>query len=142
MATSAQAVRNAPAPGLEEANFFELALGSSEITFTAHNKAGEPLVSYNDGITPRNFKGDEIRLEPTEIGTLVTVTLETTPDLETNLLTLVLPQVQVSGSPENVSVPVVFTRIAMSIAGPPLTPGPVQTYGVKIYSGTASFIVS
>ena len=139
MATSAQAVRKAPIPDLEEANFFELSRGRSTITYTASDIAGEPQVNY-DG---RTFRGDEVRREPTELGTLVTVTLAVEPDLETRLLTIVLPQVQVkNGTPEKLSAPVVFTRIEMSIAGLPLHPGPVQTYDVKIYSGKASFILS
>jgi hypothetical protein len=144
MATSAQATRKAaPKSAFEDANLFELRRGSSRITYTASNIAGEPVVSYKDGGTMRTFTGDEVRREQTEIGTLVTVTLSAIPDLETRLLTLVLPEVQVnSGTPEKVGVPVIFTRVEMSIAGPPLHPGPVQTYDVKIYNGTARFIVS
>ena len=145
MATSAsaQAVRKAPAPALEEANFFELRHNNNIITYTASNIAGEPVVTYKDSGTTRNFTGKEVRRQKTELGTLVTVTLEATPDLEMRLLTIVLPQVQLkNGTPEKFKAPVVFTRVEMSIAGPPLHPGPVQTYDVKIYSGKASFILS
>ena len=41
-----------------------------------------------------------------------------------------------------VDVPVVFHTVQGSIAGPPLNPGQVQTYDVKTFSGTASFVVS
>ncbi len=144
MAASAQAVRTAPALALEAANFFELRHGRSEITFTASNKAGEPVVTYNDGVKPPlSFSGDEVRREPTELGTLVTVTLSAIPDLEMRLLTIVLPEVLLNdGTPEKLSAPVVFTRVEMSIAGPPLHPGPVQTYDVKVFKGRASFILS
>jgi hypothetical protein len=146
MATSAsaRAARIAPTSALDEANLFELRRGRSRITYTVSNIAGEPLVNYTDGGTPpRTFTGDEVRREKTELGTLVTVTLGVIPDLETRLLTIVLPEVLVNpGTPEPFSAPVVFTRVEMSIAGPPLHPGPVQTYDVKIYTGKASFIVS
>jgi hypothetical protein len=143
MATSARAARIAPIPALDEANHFELRRGRSRITYTVSNIAGDPVVTYNDGGTPRTFTGDEVRREKTELGTLVTVTLGVIPDLETRLLTIVLPEVLVNpGTPEPFSAPVVFTRVEMSIAGPPLHPGPVQTYDVKIYTGKASFIVS
>jgi hypothetical protein len=139
MATSAQATRKAPTPDLEEANFFELRRSGSSITYTASDIAGKPQVNY-DG---RTFRGREVRREKTELGTLVTVTLAEKPDLERRLLTIVLPQVQLkNGTPEKFKAPVVFTRVEMSIAGPPTHPGPVQTYDVKIYSGTASFILS
>jgi len=139
MATSVSAVKKAPSPALESANLFELSRGRSSITYTASDIGGEPQVNY-DG---RTFRGAEVRRQKTELGTLVTVTLEATPDLEMRLLTIVLPQVQVkNGTPEKVSAPVVFTRVELSIGGLPLHPGPVQTYDVKIYSGKASFIVS
>ena len=138
MATSAQAVRKAPIPDLEEANLFELRRGSSKITYTASDFGGEPQVNF-DGKT---FRGDEVRREKSELGTLVTVTLSEIPDLERRLLTIVLPDVLVDNAPQKVSAPVVFTRVETSIAGRPLHPGPVQTYDVKIYKGTASFIVT
>lgn len=138
MATSAQAARKAPAPDLEKANFFELRHVSSKITYTASDIAGQRQVNF-DGQT---FRGDEVRREKSELGTLVTVTLSEIPDLERRLLTLVLPKVLVDSAPEKVSVPVVFTRVALSIAGRPAEPGPVQTYDVKIYKGKASFIVT
>jgi hypothetical protein len=138
MATSAQAARKAPAPDLLEANLFELRRGRSKITYTASDFAGEPQVNFED----QTFRGDEIRREKSELGTLVTVTLSETPDLERRLLTLVLPEVLVDKAPEKCSAPVVFTRVELSIAGRPLHPGPVQTHDVKIYTGKASFIVT
>jgi hypothetical protein len=138
MAASAQAVRKAPPPDLEEANLFELRYNHSRITYTASDIAGEPQVSVGS----QSFRGDEIRREKSELGTLVTVTLSEIPDLERRLLTLVLPEVLLDDAPEKVSVPVVFTRVELSIAGRPLKPGPVQTYDVKIYKGKASFIVT
>jgi len=137
-ATAARAAK-AAIPAFAEANFFELRRGTSKISFTVSNIAGEPVLSYET----QTFTGDEVHIETTEIGTLVTVTLSAIPDLERRLLTLVLPLVQVNpGTPEKVSVPVIFTRIEMSIAGRPLHPGPVQTYDVKVYTGKASFILS
>ncbi|HKV11317.1 MAG TPA: hypothetical protein VJ725_24455 [Thermoanaerobaculia bacterium] len=137
--TAAVRAAKAAPPAFAEANFFELRRGTSKISFTVSNIAGEPVLSYGT----QTFTGREVRIETTEIGTLVTVTLSAIPDLETRLLTLVLPLVQVGpATPEKVSVPVIFTRVEMSIAGRPLHPGPVQTYDVKIYTGKASFIVS
>ena len=141
MATSAQTMSKAPAPAaaLVDANHFDLRRGRSEVVFTTH-LGGKPVLVYSDGMTRRTFSGKEIHLQATALGTLVTVTLAATPDFEVRLLTVVLPQVRVSGAPEKLDVPVLFTRIAMSIAGPPLNPGPVQTYDVKIYDGTASAV--
>jgi len=142
MATSTQTEKVATS-ALETANLFELRLGKSTITYTASNIAGQPVVTYDDGNTPRSFTGDEVRREETALGALVTVTLEVISDLEEKLLTLVLPVVQLGPeTPERLTVPVVFHRIESSIVGPPLHAGPVQTYDVKIFDATASFVIS
>jgi hypothetical protein len=125
-----------------DANFFELSHGRSTISYTASNIAGQPVVTYNNGSVTRTFTGDEVRREQTALGTLVTVTLEVIFDGPTHLLTLVLPEVLVRAEPEKVSVPVIFHTVEGSIAGRLLNPGPVQTYKVEIFSGTASFVVS
>jgi hypothetical protein len=142
MATSVQTERKIPSPTLVDANFFELSHGRSTISYTASNIAGQPVVTYNNGSVTRSFTGDEVRREQTALGTLVTVTLEVIFDGPTHLLTLVLPEVLVRAEPEKVSVPVIFHTVEGSIAGRPLNPGPVQTYKVEIFSGTASFVVS
>ncbi|HEY7215482.1 MAG TPA: tetratricopeptide repeat protein [Thermoanaerobaculia bacterium] len=59
MATSAQAARKAPAPGLEEASLFELRRGGSKITCTASDFGGEPQVNFEG----KTFRGDAIRRE-------------------------------------------------------------------------------
>lgn len=128
---------------LKSANFYELSHGRITTSYTASNIAGEPVVTYNNGRVTQTFTGDEVRREMTALGTLVTVTLELVPDGPTSLLTLVLPKVLVgSRGPEKLSAPVIFHTVKGSIAGLPLDPGPVQTYDVKIFNGTASFILS
>jgi hypothetical protein len=139
MGTPFPAEQTATIAKLASANFYELSHGRSKISYTESNIAGKPVVTYDN----RSFTGDEVRREKTALGTLVTVTLERIPDGPTNLLTLVLSEVLVHpGKPEKVSAPVVFHTVQGSIAGPPLTPGQVQTYDVKIYTGTASFVFS
>lgn len=146
MATTTQVEPKVPVAASKVANLFELRLGRSAITYTVSNIAGQPVVTYDDGSgTPRSFMGDEILREQTALGTLVTVTLELIPDLVTHMLTIVVPEVLLKGwppAPERLTMPVVFHKVASSIAGPPTQPGPVQTYDVKIYDATASFIVS
>jgi len=136
MATSVQTEPGTEVAKLDTANFFELSHGTSTISYSASNIAGQPVVTYNG----RSFTGDEVRREKTELGTLVTVTLEVIIDGPTDLLTLVVPQVLVRRNqpPVPVSLPVVFHTIKDTIAGPP--PGQVHTYDVKIYTGKASFV--
>lgn len=123
------------------ANDFQLSLGRTTISFTPANFAGQPLLNFDDGVNPpRTFMGDDqVGLEGTALGTLVTVTLEAIPDLETHLLTLVLPEVLIKDNkPEKVAVPVIFHTVRTSIIGKPTSPGPVQTYDVKVFDCTAN----
>jgi hypothetical protein len=127
---------------LNAANFYDLRRDKKIVSYTESNIQGKPVVTYIDGGVTRSFVGDEIDIEKTALGSLVTVTLEVIPDKSRSLLTLVLPEVLLKDDPEYLSAPVLFHTIEMSIAGPPTSPGAVQTYVVDIFSGTASFIVS
>ena len=124
------------------ANDFQLSLGRTTISFTPANFAGQPLLNFDDGVNPpRAFMGDDqVGLEGSALGALVTVTLEAIPDLETHLLTPVLPEVLIKDKPEKVAVPVIFHTVRTSIIGKPTSPGPVQTYDVKVFDCTASAV--
>lgn len=128
---------------LQPANYFQLRRGRTRLTYTATNIAGQPQINYDDGTTPRTFTGQEIQQETSALGTLLTVELQVIFDGPRHLLTLVLPEVLLQdGKPEKLQTPVVFHTVQGSIAGRPLNPGPVQTYDVKTFRGTANFVLS
>ena len=142
MATSVETERVAPAAQLDYANRYHLRLGNSKISYTVSNIASDPLVGYDNGSVVRNFIGDEINRERTDLGILVTVTLELVPDGTKRLLTLVVPEVLVrrEGPPQKVNVPVVFHSLLAGDPRPRPKPGPLQTYEVQIFSGEADRI--
>jgi hypothetical protein len=90
-----------------------------------------------------SFRGkEEIMISETELGELITVTLETIPDLKTVTFSLILPIVTVmpqSGG-IRIKVPGITTTNPTTIAGPP--PGPQKLYSIVNLRGTAQFIVS
>jgi hypothetical protein len=141
MATSVKAEPSAQAAQRKAANFFQLSHkhDKSTISYTASNLAGQPVFTYDDGKATRTFTGKEVNRQDTTLGTLVTVILKTSVDGPRELLTLVLPEVLVNEAPENLSVPAIF-HTTVGVIPPKL--GPVQTYEVKIYSGTASFVLA
>ncbi len=142
MARPAKAAR-AVATALEPANHFELRRGRTRITYTVSDKGGQPQLGYDDGEEQRTFRGDEVRIEATALGSLVTVTLRFVADGPTDLLTVILPEVLLKDHrAARFRTPVVFHTVAGSLVGHPTDPGPVQTYAVKTYRGTASFVVS
>ncbi len=124
-----------------EANLFELGCGRVSVTYSTTSFIGKPLFSYRDGSLNLSFSGDEIQVEETSIGRLVTVTLEVIADLRTVTFTVILPVVRViAGSVGTViSVPGIRTTHHTTIAGPPPV-GPEKTYEVCELRGTAQAV--
>jgi hypothetical protein len=125
------------------ANLFELHDKTIQVSYSDTSILGGPLLNYRDERFNLSFRGEEIRIQDTEIGQLITVTLETIPDLQTVTFTLILPIVTVmsQGSETHVDeVPAITTTNPTTIAGPP--PGAQQLYCVAKLQGTAQFIVS
>jgi hypothetical protein len=124
------------------ANLFELRGDSIQVSYSSTNILGGPILSYRDPQRSLSFRGEEIRSQDTELGELITVTLEVIPDLRTITFTLILPIVNVipQSSGIYIQVPGVTTTNITTIAGPPL--GPQKLYSVVNLQGTAQFIVS
>ncbi|MDQ3185411.1 MAG: hypothetical protein M3Q16_02900 [Pseudomonadota bacterium] len=128
--------------GFTQANLFELSRGAIHVTYSSTSILGGPIFSYRDDQLSRSFRSEEVRLRDTEVGQLITVTLEIIPDLRTVTFSLVLPIVTVMPQSNGIriKVPGITTTSPTTIAGPP--PGPQQLYSVVNLRGTAQFIVS
>ena len=124
------------------ANHFELSRGAIQVSFSSTNVLGGPILSYRDPQRSLSFRGNDIAIEETTLGELITVTLEAIPDLRTVTFTLILPIVTVmrQSSGTYIRVPGVTTTNPTTIAGP--APGPQKLYAVVNLRGTAQFIVS
>jgi hypothetical protein len=124
-------------------NHFELAGGYTQITYDTTSITGQALFHYQDQERDLNFTGDDISSQDTDIGTLVTVTLEVIPDLHTLTLTLLVPQINLpDGNESPFSTLAILTTHHTSIGGPRLVEGPLQTYEVVTLQGTASLVQS
>ncbi|MCC8996937.1 MAG: hypothetical protein LM517_07795 [Nitrosomonas sp.] len=125
-----------------QANLFELSRGDIHITYSTTSILGGPILSYRDHELNRSFRGADIRINDTEIGQQVIVTLETIPDLRKVDFTLILPVVTVMTQSTGTCIKVPGIRIVSptSFAGP--LPGPQQLYSTFNLRGTAQFIVS
>ena len=127
---------------VQQANLFELSDDDIRVTYSSSGFAGLPLFSYRDDSINRQFTGEEIRSVETEIGKLLTVTIEQIPDLRTVTFTLVLPAVTVMSrsAGTHIQVPGIKTATYTTIAGPAL--GPEKTYSSVNLRGTAQVVVS
>jgi hypothetical protein len=123
---------------LHFANQFDLEYRGKDIAFSRANIVGDPWLSYGD----RDFYGEQIELQDTAIGELVSVTLEQRPHGERWRLTLVLPRTWVSGY-ESATIEVLVLELAAHglDEGPPAGQE-LELERVTQVSGHASFVVS
>jgi hypothetical protein len=127
--------------GSAQPNFFQLAGGYTQITYSTTSITGQPQFHYQDQQRDINVTGGDIRSLETEIGTLVTVTLEVIPDLHTLTVSLLVPQINLTeGNESPLSTPAILTSHRTSIGGPGLVEGQLQTYEVVALEGTASLV--
>jgi hypothetical protein len=90
-----------------------------------------------------NARGDDIRQVETEIGTLVTVTLEPDADAGSLLFTVLIPRARLEGvgSELRISTEGIITRSRF-----PFSPAPqndqLQEYKSLMMTGRATFVVS
>lgn len=61
--------------GFTQANLFELSRGAIHVTYSSTSILGGPILSYRDSRLNRSFRGDEVRIQDTNIGQLITVSL-------------------------------------------------------------------
>ena len=119
-------------------NLYELQGGKVRITYSTSSISGQPQFDFHQGRRTLHFSGTEIQTGKALIGTLVTVTIEQTPDLKRVTFSLLLPDVNLQQSDKvNIKAIGVFTTTKTSIAGPKLVKGALQTYKVEGLSGTA-----
>lgn len=85
-------------------NLFELLGRGVSIHFSTTSFTGEARLHYQDACREVNASGEEIRQEETELGTLVTVTLEPDADAGSLLFTVVIPRARVDGPEREVRI--------------------------------------
>ncbi|HEX8698215.1 MAG TPA: hypothetical protein VF815_05220 [Myxococcaceae bacterium] len=135
-----------PAPSIVprpvQANLYELRNRTVSVSFSATSITGDPLLHYKDRDREVNARGKEIRIAESEIGSLVSITLEPDADAGSLIFSVLIPRVVINArSGEH---PVVTEAFYTRSRLPPRLPASVQlqTYeGVKL-KGTAAFVVS
>ncbi len=128
---------NANALPIEAPNLFSLSGGGLTVSLALSGFDAKPHFSYQDSHQSLNFSGDDIAIEETALGTLVTVTLVRTPDFGDTTFTLLVPRVNLLGATSHVIHTVGITTMhRTTIAG--LGHGQLTTYHVTRLSGSAA----
>lgn len=120
---------------------YELSGAGISVSFTTANIAGKPAFSYHDAAQYKTFTGNEIKIETTVIGKLVTVFLTIIADGPSTSFSLLLPPVRLPASnTANITAEGITTLHRGTFIGPPM--GQIASYTVLELQGTASFVVS
>ena len=111
------------------------------VTYSTSGFDGKPHFDYHDSHGTHAFSGDQIRTEQTEIGTLVSVTIQLTVDSGSTSFSLLVPTVNL-GSANSVPISTVgiTTRHKFSIIQS-LNLGQTELYSTTNLTGTAQAVV-
>ena len=98
-----------------------------------------PELRVSEGEHRRVFTADELRREPTVLGTLATGTVDAVPDLGERTVTLAVPDVNLRGDGGEAPVETFLVRTLhrTSIGGPSLVDGALQVHEVVALYGVA-----
>jgi hypothetical protein len=109
-----------------------------QVTYSTTSINGTPRFDYHDSHGTHAFVGDEqIRTQPTEIGTLVSVTIQLTVDSGSTSFTLLVPTVNLGkATSAPISTIGITTRHRFSI-NQSLNLGQTELYTVTHLTGTA-----
>ena len=122
-------------------NLYELQGEKLKVTYATTNIAGQPTFTLQQGRKTLNFDKNQIQTAKIPIGSLVTVTVETVPDLKTITFSLLLPDVNMQESTKvSIKAVGILTTSKTSLGGPKIVKGAVQAYKVASLSGNARFV--
>lgn len=121
-------------------NEYVLNGGNISITYQVDGFLQQHRLSYHDGQMTKNFSGSEIRVLPTEIGLLVTVTTFITIDTGATSFSMLLPVIELANmaKTQTFETAAVFTHHR----GPNSFPsaGVRESYGFTFMLGTARVV--
>ncbi|MBN1207774.1 MAG: hypothetical protein JXB05_23115 [Myxococcaceae bacterium] len=129
-------------PGSNSANMLTLQGKNVSVTYSATSITGQPLLHYKDRSRDVSAQGMEIRQVETELGTLVSITLEPDADAGALLFTLLVPRVALMAEEGEQSVKTVGIITRSRLPPRLMASAQLQTYEVVDLRGCAAFAVS
>lgn len=125
-----------------EPNEFVVKGGNITVTYMLSGFHGQPTLSYQDGKQTKDFKGSDIRVTPTEIGKLVTVTTAPSVDANNTCFSILLPAVQLPDNNQTQSFKT--AGITTNRKGPDSVPqtGAGDSYEITPMNGTARVVMT
>jgi hypothetical protein len=126
---------------VNEPNAYSLKGKDKMIEYTTTSFAGPPRLIYQHDKKTLTFEGKDIRHLDTEIGQLITVTIDAVNDRDTTTLTFFVPRINLGLKLNDVNfiTTVIITSHQTSIGGPNLVHGILQNYLIEKFDGTAQY---
>jgi hypothetical protein len=125
---------------IEQPNFFSLSGCGVTITLVLGGITGQPVLTYQDSHLAKNFTGEELTLEETALGRLVSVTTVKSVDAGYTGFSVVIPNMNLIGGHHHVDTIGITSTHRTTLAGP--VQGQLTTYHVIHLHGTASQVES
>ena len=126
--------------GVKQPTQYAVSGDGIHVTYSTSSFAGPPQFNYHSAALNKLFVGDQVRTTETELGTLVSVTLNLTPDAGSTTFTLLVPRVSLGTSNSvNIVTDGITALHKTTIAGPPH--GQMDFYTAHRLHGTAAFVV-
>jgi hypothetical protein len=122
-------------------NEYALTGGGVTITYLTNGFLGHPTLSFKDAQLALSFKGPEIRVLPTEIGGLVTVTLRMTIDAGSMSFSFLIPVIALGNRQAEEKFKTVGIRTEHKTALVPPTTGLREIYEIHEMQGIARSVI-
>jgi hypothetical protein len=137
-------ISNSAFASLTSANLYQCSGKNISVSYSSTSLIGEPQLSITINKKSYSAIGSKaITSQKTVVGNLITLTKTSKPDLYSDTLTVLLPDINVSALGKQITFnsQLLITRTADSIAGPQLVNGVIQSNSAKTLICTAQAVV-
>ena len=125
---------------MTEPNLFQLSGAHVHVTYATTGIDGKPSLSYHDAMRSLQFRGDELEITSSLLGTIVSVTILRTVDAGSTSFSVLIPHVNIDqGTPAPVHTRGITTIHRFSLV-PALDRGQLDTYTVTLLHGSAQVV--
>ena len=124
-------------------NSYECKGSAITVSYSTTNFTGKPQAKFTISKQPFSGTGEEITIQQTALGNLVTLVKKAIPDLYTDTITVLLPDVNVVklGAKVKFNTQLISSRARTSIAGTKLVDGVIQKNIIYPISCTATAVI-
>lgn len=122
-------------------NLYQVHNAHLHVSYSTSGIDGKPHFHYQDASQSHDFSGDQIRTAPTEIGTLVSVTIRLTVDSGSTSFSLLVPTVNLQPNQTLTINTVGITTVHRFSIFAPLNAGQTELYSVATLTGTAQHVM-